>query len=83
MVGMYLSSFSFLLFLIFLFTNDEQSKSFCSISTDSIKKTLKEKKEQIKALDKMHIEISPSEYQAAYGEELCGIFGSFRKLEVD
>ncbi|KAL2735238.1 clavesin-1-like [Vespula squamosa] len=50
---------------------------------DSIKKTLREKKEQIKALDKMHIEISPNEYQAAYGEELCGIFGSFRKLEVD
>ncbi|XP_047350648.1 clavesin-2-like [Vespa velutina] len=50
---------------------------------DTIKKILKEKKEQIKALDKMHIEISPNEYQGAYDDEFSGIFGSFRKLEVD
>lgn len=47
------------------------------------KKDLKEKRDQLKALDDMYIEISPKDYQAANSEELGGICGSFRKLEVD
>ncbi|KAK2576914.1 hypothetical protein KPH14_005535 [Odynerus spinipes] len=50
---------------------------------EAFKKLLREKKEEIKALDNMHIEISPKEYQTACGDGLGGISGSFRKLEVD
>lgn len=47
------------------------------------KKDLKDKKDQLKALDDMYIEISPKDCHAANNEELGGICGSFRKLEVD
>ncbi|EZA62861.1 Clavesin-1 [Ooceraea biroi] len=46
------------------------------------KKELQQKKEQLKALDDMHIEISPKDCHAV-DEEFGGICGSFRKLEVD
>ncbi|XP_011057332.1 PREDICTED: rhophilin-2 isoform X1 [Acromyrmex echinatior] len=49
---------------------------------DEFKKELKQKKDELKALDDMYIEISPKYYQEA-NEELSGICGSFRKLEVD
>ncbi|XP_012064079.1 PREDICTED: rhophilin-2 [Atta cephalotes] len=49
---------------------------------DEFKKELKQKKNELKALDDMYIEISPKYYQEA-NEELSGICGSFRKLEVD
>ncbi|TGZ47443.1 Uncharacterized protein DBV15_00157, partial [Temnothorax longispinosus] len=49
---------------------------------DEFKKELKKKKDELKALDDMYIEISPKEYQEA-NEEFGGISGSFRKLEVD
>ncbi|KAG5305842.1 RHPN2 protein, partial [Pseudoatta argentina] len=49
---------------------------------DEFKKELKRKKDELKALDDMYIEISPKYYQEA-NEELSGICGSFRKLEVD
>ncbi|XP_032678907.1 clavesin-1 [Odontomachus brunneus] len=47
------------------------------------KKNLKQQRDQLMALDDMHIEISPKDYQAANNEEFGGICGSFRKLEVD
>lgn len=47
------------------------------------KKNLKQQRDQLKALDDMYIEISPKDYQAANNDELGGICGSFRKLEVD
>jgi hypothetical protein len=43
---------------------------------------LKQKKDQLKALDDMYIEISPKDYHAV-NEEFGGMCGSFRKLEVD
>ncbi|XP_011685312.1 PREDICTED: clavesin-1 [Wasmannia auropunctata] len=46
------------------------------------KKVLKQKKDELKALDDMCIEVSPKDYQEA-NEEFNGICGSFRKLEVD
>ncbi|XP_011170939.1 clavesin-1 [Solenopsis invicta] len=49
---------------------------------DEFKKVLKQKKDELKALDDMYIEISPKDYQEA-NEEFAGICGSFRKLEVD
>ncbi|XP_028046177.1 rhophilin-2 [Monomorium pharaonis] len=49
---------------------------------NEFKKVLKQKKDEIKALDDMYIEISPKDYQEA-NEEFSGICGSFRKLEVD
>ncbi|KYQ54653.1 Clavesin-1 [Trachymyrmex zeteki] len=49
---------------------------------DELKKKLKQKKDELKALDDMYIEISPKYYQEV-NEELSGICGSFRKLEVD
>ncbi|XP_018373844.1 PREDICTED: clavesin-1-like [Trachymyrmex cornetzi] len=53
-----------------------------SVMIDEFKKELKQKKDELKALDDMYIEISPKYYQEA-NEELSGICGSFRKLEVD
>ncbi|XP_015586941.1 clavesin-2 isoform X2 [Cephus cinctus] len=49
----------------------------------SFKKTLHAKRDQLKALDDMYIEISPKDSCAASSEGLGGISGSFRKLEVD
>ncbi|XP_011879322.1 PREDICTED: rhophilin-2 [Vollenhovia emeryi] len=49
---------------------------------DEFKKELKKIKNELKALDDLHIEISPKDYQEA-NEEFGGICGSFRKLEVD
>ncbi|XP_011499247.1 PREDICTED: clavesin-1 [Ceratosolen solmsi marchali] len=46
------------------------------------KKSLREKRDSIKALDEMHIEISPKD-SCSITEGLGGLAGSFRKLEVD
>ncbi|XP_066594764.1 clavesin-2 isoform X2 [Prorops nasuta] len=50
---------------------------------ESLKKKLRQKREEIKALDDMHIELSLKDYQSNCNDELGGISGSFRKLEVD
>ncbi|XP_043487177.1 retinaldehyde-binding protein 1 [Polistes fuscatus] len=47
---------------------------------DSLKKTIYEKKEQIEALAKSRIEISENQ---SCSNEIDGVIGSFRKLEVD
>ncbi|XP_015190939.1 PREDICTED: clavesin-1-like [Polistes dominula] len=47
---------------------------------DSLKKTLYEKKEQIEALNDLRIELSDTQH---YINEIDGVTGSFRKLEVD
>ena len=76
MIGSPLNSFKFQQTQIVLFLN------ILSIFLDEFKKELKQKKDELKALDDMYIEISPKYYQEA-NEELSGICGSFRKLEVD
>ncbi|KAG7201498.1 hypothetical protein KM043_004254 [Ampulex compressa] len=47
------------------------------------KKSLREKRDRIKALDNMYIEIASKEYHSTCKDDLGGISGSFRKLEVD
>lgn len=47
------------------------------------KKKLREKRDEIKALDDMYIEVSPKDTCSSVSDGLCGISGSFRKLEVD
>ncbi|XP_029038110.2 clavesin-1 [Osmia bicornis bicornis] len=49
----------------------------------AFKKTLKEQRDRLKALDDMYIEISSTECQHTTSDTLSGIPGSFRKLEVD
>ncbi|XP_076244833.1 clavesin-2 [Calliopsis andreniformis] len=49
----------------------------------AFKKTLKEYRDRIKALDDMYIEISSVDCRLVSNDELNGIPGSFRKLEVD
>ncbi|XP_074100795.1 clavesin-1 [Cotesia typhae] len=48
-----------------------------------LKKKLREKRDEIKALDDMYIEVSPKDTCSSVSDGLCGISGSFRKLEVD
>ncbi|XP_003698057.1 clavesin-2 [Apis florea] len=49
----------------------------------NFKKTLKEQRNRIKDLDDMYIEISSMDCQYVSNDDLCGISGFFRKLEVD
>lgn len=49
----------------------------------NFKKTLKEQRNRIKNLDDMYIEISSTDCQYVSNDDLCGISGFFRKLEVD
>jgi hypothetical protein len=52
--------------------------------TAQFKKRLQERREAIKALDNMEIEINPKgKYAADMEDELAGIAGSFRQLQVD
>ncbi|XP_074100916.1 clavesin-1-like [Cotesia typhae] len=48
-----------------------------------LKKKLREKRDETKALDDMYIEVSPKDTCSSVSDGLCGISGSFRKLEVD
>ena len=50
---------------------------------EEFKKTLREKKEELKALDDMFIELTPKDHCSSSNESVYGITGSFRKLEVD
>lgn len=57
---------------------------FIVIFTAQFKKRLEERREAIKALDKMEIELNPKgKYAADMEDELAGIAGSFRQLQVD
>lgn len=57
---------------------------FIVIFTAQFKKRLQERREAIKALDKMEIELNPKgKYAADMEDELAGIAGSFRQLQVD
>ncbi|KAF7988467.1 hypothetical protein HCN44_001040 [Aphidius gifuensis] len=47
------------------------------------KKKVRAKRTELMALDDMYIELSPKDRCAATNDGLCGISGSFRKLEVD
>ncbi|CAD6239905.1 GSCOCG00002413001-RA-CDS [Cotesia congregata] len=47
----------------------------------AFKKKLREKREELKALDDMHIEISPEERKSLLTDISEGVSGSFRKLE--
>ncbi|XP_057333775.1 clavesin-2 [Microplitis mediator] len=49
----------------------------------AFKDKLRKKRTELKALDDMYIEISPKDSCSSSSEGLCGISGSFRKLEVD
>ncbi|KOC68047.1 Clavesin-2 [Habropoda laboriosa] len=49
----------------------------------AFKKTLREQRNRIKELDDMYVEISSMDCQYAADDNLTGISGSFRKLEVD
>ncbi|KOX76208.1 Clavesin-2 [Melipona quadrifasciata] len=49
----------------------------------NFKKTLREHRTGIKELDDMYIEIAATDGQYVSNDDLCGISGSFRKLEVD
>ncbi|CAK9799530.1 clvs2 [Anthophora plagiata] len=49
----------------------------------AFKKTLREQRDRIKDLDDMYVEISSTDCQYASDDNLTGISGSFRKLEVD
>ena len=49
----------------------------------NFKKTLREHRTRIKELDDMYIEIAATDSQYVSNDDLCGISGSFRKLEVD
>ncbi|CAK9831239.1 clvs2 [Anthophora retusa] len=49
----------------------------------AFKKTLREQRDRIKDLDDMYVEISSMDCQYASDDNLTGISGSFRKLEVD
>ncbi|XP_015116114.1 clavesin-2 [Diachasma alloeum] len=49
----------------------------------TFKEKLRAKRDDLKALDDMYIEISPKDSCSAASDGLCGITGSFRKLEVD
>lgn len=49
----------------------------------NFKKTLREHRTRIKELDDMYIEIVATDSQYVSNDDLCGISGSFRKLEVD
>lgn len=52
--------------------------------TAQFKKRLQERREAMKALDKMEIELNPKgKYAADMEDELAGIAGSFRQLQVD
>lgn len=54
------------------------------IFTGQFKKRLQEKHEAIKALNKMEIVLNPKgKYVADLEDELAGIAGSFRQLQVD
>lgn len=57
--------------------------NFNLLFSDSFKKVLKAKNDELKALDDMHIELSPKDNCSTPSEGLGGIPGSFRKLEVD
>ncbi|KAI4504228.1 hypothetical protein M0802_000699 [Mischocyttarus mexicanus] len=50
---------------------------------ESLKKTMKENRDQINSLKDFEVEIVPNENQSFNDKEIDGIFGSFRKLEVD
>ncbi|XP_033191707.1 clavesin-2 [Bombus vancouverensis nearcticus] len=50
----------------------------------NFKKTLREQRNRIKELDDMYIEITSADcHYVSTNDDLCGISGSFRKLEVD
>ncbi|KAK0181119.1 hypothetical protein PV327_003430 [Microctonus hyperodae] len=49
----------------------------------AFKKKLYSKRDELMELDDMYIEISPKDTCSSSSEGLCGISGSFRKLEVD
>ncbi|CAL7946702.1 unnamed protein product [Xylocopa violacea] len=49
----------------------------------TFKRTLKEQRNRIKELDDMYIDISSTDCQYVSNDNLSGISGSFRKLEVD
>ncbi|XP_076669057.1 clavesin-2 isoform X2 [Andrena cerasifolii] len=49
----------------------------------AFKNTLKERRDRIKALDDMYIEVSSTNCHFPSNDDLNGIPGSFRKLEVD
>jgi hypothetical protein len=57
---------------------------FIIIFAAQFRKKLQAKREAIKALDKMDIELNPKgKYVADMEDELAGIAGSFRQLQVD
>lgn len=72
MIGTYTCSFSF----------SQRFSLFCFSA--NFKKTLREQRNRIKELDDMYIEITSADcHYVSTNDDLCGISGSFRKLEVD